>query len=390
MFSKVMLNKGKDEAVRRFHPWIFSGAIGKIDGKIKDGDIVEVYSATGEYLATGFYQPGSIAIKIFSFLPTDARYDFWKEKIRKAYLYRCSLGLVNHPQTNAYRLIFTEGDGMPGLIIDIYNDTAVLQAHNTGIYALREMIAGALSEIYGNALKAIYDKSSETLPGSNITNGYLTGSQTAGVITENNCTFRVDWEQGQKTGFFLDQRNNRNLLASYASGRNILNMFCYTGGFSVYALQAGASKVVSLDSSRKAIELTEENLSLNGLASEKHQSLVSDAKKYLENLPRDYDLIILDPPAFAKHLNQRKQAIKGYKYINYQAIKNIHPGSILFTFSCSQAIDKNLFTSTVMSAAIETGREVKIMHHLTQPPDHPVNIFHPEGEYLKGLVLWVE
>ncbi|MCK9616391.1 MAG: class I SAM-dependent rRNA methyltransferase [Lentimicrobiaceae bacterium] len=390
MFTQILLKKGKEEPLRRFHPWVFSGAIDKIKGKVQEGDIVEVFSATGEYLATGFYQHNSIAVKIFSFERTDADYAFWKEKIRKAFVYRQSIGASGLDATNAYRLFFTEGDGIPGLIADVYASTVVIQAHTAGVYALRHQLADAITEVLGEKVDAVYDKSCETLPGIATQNEYLKGEKSSTIIKENNHRFHIDWEQGQKTGFFLDQCCNRQLLATYAAGRNVLNMFCYTGGFSVYALQAGAERVVSLDSSRKAIELTEENVAINSFTGDRHQSIVSDAKKYLENLPAKYDLIILDPPAFAKHLSQRKQAIKGYKYINYQVIKHIKPGGLLFTFSCSQAIDRNLFTSTVVSAAIEAGRNVRIMHHLTQSPDHPVNAFHPEGEYLKGLVLWVE
>ncbi|HPT03786.1 MAG TPA: class I SAM-dependent rRNA methyltransferase [Bacteroidales bacterium] len=392
-FPKIILKHSKDEVVRRFHPWIFSGAIKAITGNPQDGDVVEIYSDNQQYLATGHYQTGSIAVKIFSHRQVVPDYSFWKSKIQAAYDLRKKIGLVDQEQTNVYRLIFTEGDGMPGLIVDIYGQTAVLQSHSVGMHNIKNHICNAITEIYGDKIQAIFDKSADTMQkmtGMNTFDQYLFGNKINDVVVENGHKFSIDWETGQKTGFFIDQRQNRQLVAQYSDGKKVLNCFSYTGAFSVYALKAGATMVHSVDSSKKAIELTEKNIFLNNLDNARHQSFNIDAKKFLPEMPDDYDLIILDPPAFAKHLHQRHQAIKGYKQINYQAIKKIKSGGILFTFSCSQAIDRNLFTSTVISAAIETGRDVKILHQLSQPPDHPINAFHNEGEYLKGLVLYIK
>ncbi|HNY06903.1 MAG TPA: class I SAM-dependent rRNA methyltransferase [Bacteroidales bacterium] len=392
-FPKIILKHSKDEVVRRFHPWIFSGAIKAITGNPQDGDVVEIYSDNQQYLATGHYQTGSIAVKIFSHRQVVPDYSFWKSKIQAAYDLRKKIGLVDQEQTNVYRLIFTEGDGMPGLIVDIYGRTAVLQSHSVGMHNIKNHICNAITEIYGDKIQAIFDKSADTMQkmtGINTSDQYLFGNKINDDVVENGHKFSIDWETGQKTGFFIDQRQNRQLVAQYSDGKKVLNCFSYTGAFSVYALKAGATMVHSVDSSKKAIELTEKNIFLNNLDNTRHQSFNIDAKKFLPEMPDDYDLIILDPPAFAKHLHQRHQAIKGYKQINYQAIKKIKSGGILFTFSCSQAIDRNLFTSTVISAAIETGRDVKILHQLSQPPDHPINAFHNEGEYLKGLVLYIK
>ena len=391
--TKIILNAGKEQSLKRFHPWVFSGAIKKIQGEVQDGDVVDVYSNQNEYLGTGHYQKGSITVRIFSFEPTAADSEFWRKKLQQAYLFRQQLGFTNNPQTNVYRLVFAEGDGLPGLIIDVYGGTAVIQAHSIGMYRSKNQIAQALQEVYGNNLQAIYDKSAETLHLQETDaplNSYLLGSgEEAQIVTENHNQFYVDWITGQKTGFFIDQRENRELLAKYAPGKSVLNTFCYTGGFSVYALNACASLVHSVDSSKKAIELTDRNAALNN-AGERHASFAVDTFSFFKNQPQTYDIIILDPPAFAKHHNVRHNAVMGYKRLNAEALKQIKPGGILFTFSCSQAVDRYLFNNTIMAAAIEAGRNIKIMHHLSQPADHPVSIFHPEGEYLKGLVLFVE
>ena len=391
--TKIILNAGKEQSLKRFHPWVFSGAIKKIQGEVQDGDVVDVYSNQNEYLGTGHYQKGSITVRIFSFEPTAADSEFWRKKLQQAYLFRQQLGFTNNPQTNVYRLVFAEGDGLPGLIIDVYGGTAVIQAHSIGMYRSKNQIAQALQEVYGTNLQAIYDKSAETLHLQETDaplNSYLLGSgEEAQIVTENHNQFYVDWITGQKTGFFIDQRENRELLAKYAPGKSVLNTFCYTGGFSVYALNAGASLVHSVDSSKKAIELTDRNAALNN-AGERHASFAVDTFSFFKNQPQTYDIIILDPPAFAKHHNVRHNAVMGYKRLNTEALKQIKPGGILFTFSCSQAVDRYLFNNTIMAAAIEAGRNIKIMHHLSQPADHPVSIFHPEGEYLKGLVLFVE
>jgi len=391
-YPKVILSSGKDQSVRRFHPWVFSGAIKKILSEVEEGDIVEVYDNKDEFLGMGHTQLGSIAVRMFAFEKVEPGQEFWKEKIRSAYNFRKQLGLVDNPNTNAYRLVFAEGDGLPGLIIDYYNGTAVIQTHSLGMHLIKAEIVEALKEIYGSSLKAVYDKSEETLPKKTelkISNGYLYGEKSSGnEITENGCKFFVDWEGGQKTGFFLDQRENRELLAKYSKGKEVLNTFCYTGGFSVYAGKAGATLVHSVDSSRKAIEMTEKNILLNDIKG--HESFAEDTFDYLDKKPKAYDVIVLDPPAFAKHRDAKHHAMMGYKRLNSEAIKQIKPGGILFTFSCSQVVDKSLFESTVMAAAIIAKRKVRVLHHLGQPPDHPVSIFHPEGSYLKGLVLQVE
>ena len=394
-FSKVMLNPGKDDAVRRFHPWIFSGAINKIHGEVADGDVVEVYSSHDEYLCTGHIQNGSIAIRIFSFEKIVPDRIFWKSKILDAYNYRKQLGLVDNRDTNVYRLVHGEGDNLPGLIIDYYNGCIVMQAHSIGMHLIREEITEVLKEIYDGKLISVYDKSLETLPKESeldIKDGYLFGNSGTAEVLENGHKFFVDWETGQKTGFFIDQRENRKLLEKFSLNKNVLNTFSYSGGFSVYALKSGASEVHSVDSSKKAIELTTDNvnLNLNNIESGKHMAFQSDVNEFLKDIEKKYDVIILDPPAYAKHQDARRNAIQGYKRLNLQAIKQIKKGGFLFTFSCSQVIDKNLFKSTVISAAILSGRKVKILHQLSQPADHPVNAYHPEGEYLKGLVLYIE
>ncbi len=392
-FIKLYLAPGKEHSLQRFHPWVFSGAIRKAEGEPQEGDVVEVYSNKREFLGLGHYAPGSIAVRIISFEQVEPDYSFWKDKVQKAYDYRKSLGLIGSEHTDVYRLLYAEGDGAPGLIIDVYKDTAVVQTHSVGIYLVRETVARAVQEVLGNGLKAVYDKSAESLSAKSpvsAENGYLIGESSGGVVvTENGHKFFVDWESGQKTGFFIDQRDNRALLARYVKGKSVLNTFCYTGGFSVYALNAGAKEVHSVDVSKKAIELTIRNGELSQ-APERHEAFAVDTFEFLKGKEDQYDVIVLDPPAFAKSQKVRHNALMGYKRLNAEAMKKIKPGGILFTFSCSQVVDKYLFNNTVMAAAIDAGRNIKIMHHLSQPADHPISIFHPEGEYLKGLVLMVE
>ena len=393
-FAKVILKPKKEESLQRFHPWVFSGAIQKIAGSPKEGDIVDVYTCNGEYCATGHYQIGSIAVRIFTFEKTEPGKSFWTEKLRRAYEMRRAIGLAESSDTDAYRLIHGEGDFMPGLGIDIYNKTAVMQAHSVGMHNIRQELAEGLIEVFGGKLENVYYKSESTLPfKANIDteDGYLIGKDDKNYIaTENGLKFQADWLKGQKTGFFIDQRENRALLEKYAKGRSVLNMFCYTGGFSFYALRGGAKEVHSVDSSAKAIELTKKNVELNFADCQNHEAYAVDAFKYLDDMQDRYDLIILDPPAFAKHRDVLRNALQGYKKLNAKAFEKIKPGGILFTFSCSQAVSKEQFRLAVFSAAAISGRNVKILHQLTQPADHPVSIYHPEGEYLKGLVLYVE
>lgn len=391
--ARIILNKGRDEAVHRFHPWVFSGAILKAEGKPEDGDIVDVMDFQGNYLATGHACTGSIAVKIFHFGPEKPGKNFWTTKIGAALKLRQDIGFTQNPQSNAYRLVFSEGDGLPGLVIDYYNGIAVIQCHSTGMYLLRDELAAALRQIYGEALKAIYDKSAEALGKSGAHSegdGFIFGDSGAAEILENGHRFSIDFVDGQKTGFFLDQRDNRQLLGQYAKGKKVLNGFCYTGGFSVYALAEGATHVTSLDSSRKAMDKLETNLALNGFEKSNHESVVDDAKTYLTTKPDDFDIIVLDPPAFAKRHADRHKALQGYRFINAAAMKKIRPGGLLFTFSCSQAMNREMFISMAMSAALEAGRNVRVLHHMGHSADHPVSIFHPEGEYLKGLVLKVD
>jgi 23S rRNA (cytosine1962-C5)-methyltransferase len=390
---KVILAGGKDQSPRRFHPWIFSGAISKIKGDVQDGDVVEVYTNKEEYLCTGHYQKGSIAVRIFSFQQVNPDEQFWKEKIEKAYNYRKAIGLIGNNNTNVYRLVFGEGDGMPGLIIDYYNGTAVIQAHSIGMHRDKDKIVSALKEIYGSELKAIYDKSKESLSdryGDIVTNSYLFGEDKTKEVLENGNKIKVDWEEGQKTGFFIDQRENRKLVGQYAAGKKVLDCFCYAGGFSVYALKAGAAEVHSVDSSKTAMKLTDDNIQLNFGSEAKQTSHVADAFDFLKDNQNQFDLMVIDPPAFAKHKDARHQAVMGYKRLNALAIAGIRPGGIIFTFSCSQVVDKYLFHGAITAAAIETGRTVRILQYLSQPADHPISIYHPEGEYLKGMMLHVE
>jgi len=395
--TKVILKSGKDEAIKRMHPWVFSGAIKKIYGPHPDGRLVEVFSNKDEYLGAGLFQNASIAVRVMAFSPKRPDvFDlhFWKEKLLKAYALRKTLGLTNSTHTNTYRLIHGEGDNLPGLIIDHYNGSLVIQAHAVGIHMHIDAIAQALEAIYGNQLKSIYYKSSDTLPSGfaseEETQKFLVGNTRLDVVREYGYNFEIDFIDGQKTGFFIDQRENRHLVTNYSKGRKVLNTFCYSGGFSVYAIGAEAASVDSLDSSAKAIELTKRNVEINFPQTQNHQTIVSDTLRYIRETDITYDLIILDPPAYAKHTNVRHNAVQGYKRLNAEALKKIAPGGILFTFSCSQVINMGLFKSTVISAAIQAGRQVKILHQLSQPADHPVNAFHPEGEYLKGLVLYVE
>ncbi len=390
--SKVILKKGKEFSIQRFHPWIFSGAIQKIDGETSDGCWVEVVDAKNNLLGFGHFQNGSIAVRMLSFKKEKPSSEFLSQKIKDALQLRFVSGLPSDA-TNAHRLIHGEGDGLPGLIVDYYNGVAVMQAHSVGMHNDRVLVAEALKNVLGSKLQSIFYKSHSTLPGKMRDaddDEYLFGmSAVPHIILENNNKFYVDWEGGQKTGFFLDQRESRKLLGDFSKGKSVLNTFCYTGGFSVYALQAGAELVHSVDSSEKAIELTQRNLELNGFDFNTHRCYAVDTFDFLKDKQNQYDLIILDPPAFAKHREARHQAVKGYQRLNMEAMKVIKPGGIIFTFSCSQVVDRQLFYDTIVSAAIQAGRDVKVLHHLSQPPDHPVSMFHPEGEYLKGLVLCV-
>lgn len=389
---KIFLKPGKEQSLRRYHPWVFSGAILKVDGQAHNGDIVEVVDSNGKYLATGHCSEGSIAVRIFSFNGYDDPAKFWKQKINDAYQLRRQLGFTDNPETNIYRLVHAEGDGMPGMIIDIYGTTAVMQSHSVGMHEQRQIISEALREVYGDKLTAIFDRGAEKVSGKTEESqggSYLFGSKANEICFEYGSRFKVDWETGQKTGYFIDQRENRKLLGEYSKGKKVLNTFCYTGGFSVHALQSGASLVHSLDSSQKALELATENVALNGFEGASHDVIKADAVEYMKNLKEDYDIIVLDPPAFAKHLSARHKAVQGYIRINEAAIRQIKPGGIIFTFSCSQVIDKKLFHDSVMAAGINARRQMRILHQLHQPADHPISIFHPEGEYLKGLVVQV-
>ena len=390
---KVFLKPKKEESLLRFHPWVFSGAIQSFEGQPEEGDLVEVYGAHNRYLGIGHFQIGSIAVRILSFQQQEIDQAFWENRIRIAYELRKTLRLTASEHNNTYRLVHGEGDNLPGLVIDMYAHTAVMQAHSVGMHLARHQIAEALKQILGDTLQNIYYKSEATLPykanlGSE--DGYLLGGDVEDIALENGLRFCVDWQKGQKTGFFVDQRENRSLLEHYAKDRAVLNMFCYTGGFSFYAMRGGAKVVHSVDSSAKAIALTNKNVSLNFPGDPRHQAFAEDAFKYLEHMGSNYDLIILDPPAFAKHKDVLRNALQGYRKLNAIAFEKIKPGGILFTFSCSQVVSKEHFRLAVFSAAAQSGRSVRILHQLTQPADHPVNIYHPEGEYLKGLVLYVE
>lgn len=389
----ILLKAGKDRSVFRYHPWIFSGAIAKTDKDLQEGELVKVYNAEQRFLAIGHWQIGSIAVRILTFEEREIDYTFWKERIQQAWQMRQSIGLADSPVNNVFRLIHGEGDGLPGLVVDYYAGVAVVQFHSVGMYLEKENIAQALLEVVGDKITAIYDKSETTLPykaAISPQNGYLYGHTENFIAIENGLKFHVDWLEGQKTGFFIDQRENRSLLEKYASDKEVLNMFCYTGGFSFYAMRGGAKSVHSVDVSARAIELAKQNVELNFPGDNRHEAFAEEAFKFLENSYNKYDLIILDPPAFAKHQNVLNNAIQGYKKLNRKGIEVIKPGGIIFTFSCSQVMTKDLFRQTVFTAAANTGRQVRILHQLTQPADHPVSIYHPEGEYLKGLVLYVE
>ena len=393
-YPQIILKPGKEGPVKRFHPWIFSGAIENTVGNPAEGDIVECYSSSGAYLATGHCMPGSLAVKLFTFKKQEIDRDFWFAKIREAWRVRKSLGLTGNPLTNAYRLVHNEGDNLPGLIIDVYGAMAVLQAHSTGMHDTRQTLADAVVAVSEGKISSVYDKSAEAIrkmTGRKVDDGFLAGTEGECVVLENGHRFHVNALTGQKTGFYLDQRDNRELLAKYSNGRQMLNMFGYTGGFSVYAAGAGAKLVHTVDSSAPAIALAEENMKLNGFDAPEYACIAADVRKYMESMEHgQYDLIVLDPPAYAKNVASRNQALKGYRAINTLALAKIKSGGLLFTFSCSQVVDRQMFTSAVTAAAIDAGRQVRIIQHLSQPPDHPVNIFHQEGEYLKGLVLLVE
>lgn len=391
-YPKMTLQNGKELPVLRFHPWIFSGAVKQQDPSLKDGDVMEVYSAKQQFLGMAQFQKGSITGRIISFSKQKINVDFWVKKIRRAYDYRCFLNLEGNPQTNVYRLLFGEGDGAPGLVMDYYNGHVVFQAHSIGMHLCRTDITEALRQIYGAKLKSVYDKSSETLPAnyaSGLSNEYLYGScDEELVVLENGVRFYIDFITGQKTGFFIDQRENRALLGSYSKGKRVLNTFSYTGGFSMYAAQAGCEVVHSVDSSAKAIELCHKNATLNGITN--HEGFAVDTFDYLKDHGKNYDIIILDPPAFAKSRDVSHNAVIGYKRLNQMALQNIKKGGILFTFSCSGVIDKKLFYNTVTAAAIESRRNMKLLHTLSQPADHVITPNFPEGEYLKGLAFYVE
>lgn len=392
---KVYLKPGKEESLKRFHPWVFSGAIARIEGKPEEGEIVEVYTSKKDFIARGHFQIGSIAVRVLTFREDETiDNSFWRRKLATAREMRRSIGLIGRTDNNTYRLVHGEGDNLPGLVIDIYARTAVMQAHSAGMHMERMQIAEALTEVMQGEVDNIYYKSETTLPYKADLfpeNGFLKGGSTDNVATEYGLKFHIDWLKGQKTGFFVDQRENRALLEKYAHGRTVLNMFCYTGGFSVYAMRGGALSVHSVDSSAKAIELTNKNIDLNFPDDPRHKSFAEDAFKFLEQMDDNaYDLIVLDPPAFAKHRDALRNALMGYRKLNARAFGKIKPGGILFTFSCSQAVSKEQFRTAVFTAAAMSGRSVRILHQLTQPADHPVNIYHPEGEYLKGLVLYVE
>lgn len=392
-YKKVFLKSGKEESLKRFHPWIFSGAIHHIEGEPEEGETVKVYTSNKEFIAVGHFQVGSIAVRVLSFCDEPIDYDFWKRKLEIAYNVRKSIGVAGKPQNNTYRLVHGEGDNLPGLVIDVYARTAVMQAHSVGMHVCRMQIAEALAEVMHDVIDNIYYKSETTLPYKaelEAENGFIKGGSTDNVALENGLKFHVDWLKGQKTGFFVDQRENRALLERYAKGRNVLNMFCYTGGFSFYAMRGGANLVHSVDSSAKAIDLTNDNVELNFPGDPRHKAFAEDAFKFLDRMGDQYDLIILDPPAFAKHKDALRNALQGYRKLNAKAFEKIRPGGILFTFSCSQVVTKDNFRMAVFTAAAMSGRSVRILHQLTQPADHPVNIYHPEGEYLKGLVLYVE
>lgn len=392
--TNIYLKRGKDESLRRFHPWVFSGAIHHFDQQPAEGDLVRVLTAEGDFIAVGHWQIGSIAVRVLSFADEPIDYAFWRRRLQVALDARRSIGVADNPRNDTYRLVHGEGDNLPGLVIDIYGATAVVQAHSVGMHVMRQQVAQALKDVMGERLQNIFYKSETTLPfkaGLGQENGFLLGGSPDDVAMENGLRFHIDWLRGQKTGFFVDQRDNRSLLEHYSAGRRVLNMFCYTGGFSVYAMRGGAALVHSVDSSAKAVDLVNANVELNFPGDDRHEAFAEDAFRFLQQMEQDaYDLIILDPPAFAKHKDALRNALKGYTRLNLRAFEKIRPGGILFTFSCSQAVSKDQFRMAVFTAAAQSGRNVRILHQLHQPADHPINIYHPEGEYLKGLVLYVE
>lgn len=391
--KNLYLNKGKDESLRRYHPWVFSGAVNHIEGKANEGDLVRVLSHNGDFVAVGHWQIGSIAVRVLSFEDEPIDHAFWLRKLRSAYELRLAIGVAGCMENTTYRLVHGEGDNLPGLVIDVYGRTAVMQAHSVGMHVCRMEVARALKEVMDDALDNIYYKSETTLPFKaelGQENGFIVGHTPDNIAVENGLKFHIDWLKGQKTGFFVDQRDNRLLVEKYSKGRRVLNMFCYTGGFSVYAMRGGADLVHSVDSSQKAVDLVNQNIELNFPDDVRHKAFADDAFKFLEQMTEPYDLIILDPPAFAKHRDAVRHAIKGYTKLNARAMEKMPKNSILFTFSCSQAISKEQFRMAVFTAATLAKRQVRILHQLHQPADHPVNIYHPEGEYLKGLVLYIE
>ena len=393
MYPKIILKKGKEESLKRFHPWVFSGAIQHLPQQMEEGDVVAVCNSEGKFVAVGHYQVGSIAVRVLSFRDVAIDESFWQSRLKSALTMRQTIGIADNPENNTYRLVHGEGDLLPGLVIDVYGKTAVMQAHSVGMHCSRHDIAQALVAVMGSRIENIYYKSETTLPFKaelGQENGFIYGGSDDNTAVENGLKFYVDWLKGQKTGFFVDQRENRALLEHYAKGRKVLNMFCYTGGFSFYAMRGGALKVHSVDSSAKAIELTKRNVALNFPGDGRHEAYCEDAFKFLDQLGNQYDLIILDPPAFAKHRAALHNALKGYIRLNAKAFEKIESGGVLFTFSCSQVVTKENFRNAVFTAAAQAGRKVRILHQLHQPADHPVNIYHPEGEYLKGLVLYVE
>ena len=393
MMKRIYLKRGKEESLRRFHPWVFSGAVMKMDEGIEEGEVVEVITFTGELAGKGHYQIGSITVRMLTFDDESIDTQFWKEKLQQALRMRLAAGIADNEQNNTYRLVHGEGDNLPGLVIDCYGNTAVMQAHSVGMHYERNTVAQALVEVMEGRIENVYYKSETTLPYKaelGQENGFIIGGTDENIAVENGLKFHVDWLKGQKTGFFIDQRENRSLLKRYARGKKVLNMFCYTGGFSFYAMRGGAKLVHSVDSSAKAIELTTKNVELNFPDDKRHEAYCEDAFKYLEKAGKNYDLIILDPPAFAKHRGALRNALKGYTRLNAKAFEMIQPGGLLFTFSCSQVVTKDNFRNAVFTAAAQAGRKVRILHQLHQPADHPINIYHPEGEYLKGLVLYVE
>lgn len=394
MYKSIFLKHGKEESLLRFHPWIFSGAVARMDDGICEGDIVRVMTAGGKFIAVGMYQIGSITVRVLSFSDIVVDQEFWRSRLRSAFLMRKAIGIADNPTNDTYRLVHGEGDNASGLVIDCYGKTAVMQAHNVGIHLMRNEICQALLDVMEGRIENVYYKSDTTLPFKadiEHEDGFIVGSTDSDVAVENGLKFHVDWLKGQKTGFFVDQRENRTLLEHYSKGCKVLNMFCYTGGFSVYAMRGGASLVHSVDSSAKAIELTNGNVALNFPDDQRHTAFCEDAFKFLEHGGEEtYDIVVLDPPAFAKHRGALHNALKGYTRLNAKGLQKVRHGGLLLTFSCSQVVSKDNFRNAVFTAAAQAGRKIRILHQLHQPADHPINIFHPEGEYLKGLVLYVE